>query len=170
MKKMAFFTTLMISMLAFVTSANAVDSEYTPVPRSEDTVTVMISSIEHKNGSLYLQGDQIEWYEGAEADQKFLEHETDIGDMTHAPDGYYIVNDQEKLDSFEIDPNAQVLMQLYDHDGTFEGVDVKWNEEVSLGKFLDIYHNNSLLDVSTFPFHITIKDHKVVKIVQQYIP
>ncbi|MVO98153.1 hypothetical protein [Paenibacillus lutrae] len=170
MKKMVLFTTLMISMLAFVTSAHAVGSEYTPVPRGEDTITVMISSLGQSKGDLTLQGDRIEWYEGEEADRKFVEHETDIGDMTHAPDGYYIVDDQQKLETFEIDSNAQVLMQLYDRDGTYEGTDIKWNEKVTLGKFLNIYPNNGLLDVSTFPFHLTIKDGKVVKIVQQYIP
>lgn len=173
MKKITLLATLMIiSLLSFITSASAVgsESEYKPVPSSEDTVTVMVSSLEEKDGHLYLKADNIEWYEGAAADKKFLKREKDTDGMDGALDGYYIVNDEVKLESYEIAPDAKVLMQIYDHDGSYEGMDIKWNEPVSLNKFQAIYNNNSLLDIKAFPFHLTIQDGKVVQIIQQYIP
>jgi hypothetical protein len=173
-KKMTVFASLMIVFLLglVVTSTSAVgsDNEYKPVPQTEDTVTAMLSTIGNKNGHLYVTVDPIEWYEGAAADKKFLEREPDAEDLGGAPDGYYIVNDDETLETYEIAPDAEVLMQLYDHDGTYEGMNIQWNEPVSLNKFLAIYHNDKLLDIRSFPFHLTVKDGKVVKVVQQYIP
>ncbi|MWV44253.1 hypothetical protein GRF59_11475 [Paenibacillus sp. HJL G12] len=174
MKKITLLATLMIvALLSFITSASAVgtDKEYTPVPPSEDTVTVLISTIQNENGQLSIQADPIEWYEGAAADQKFLEREKDAAEeLGGAPDGYYIVNDDNTLQTYEVAPNAQVLMQIYDHDGTYEGMDIQWNEAVSLDKYLAIMHNDKLMDMKTFPYHLIIQDGKVVKIVQQYIP
>lgn len=174
MKKITLFATLMIAvLLSMSTSASAVgtDKEYTPVPPSEDTVTAMISSIKQVNGQIVIQADPIEWYEGAAADQKFMEREKEAAEeLGGAPDGYYIVNDDPTLQTYDIAPDAQVLMQLYDHDGTYEGMDIQWNEAVSLDKYLAIMNNDRLMDMKSFPYHLTIQDGKVVKIVQQYIP
>ncbi|GAB6988297.1 hypothetical protein [Paenibacillus pini] len=175
MRKISLFTTMIVlSLLTFVTSANAVGYENKTVPQITDhspvNTTAMLSSIEQREGHLYIQADKIEWYEGAAADKKFLEREQDIGDMTGAPDGYYIVNDDIQYQTYEIDPDAQVLMQLYDHDGTYEGMNIQWNEPVTLEKYKAIMDNDTLMDMKTFPYHLTLKDGKVVKIVQQYIP
>ncbi|MEC0238554.1 hypothetical protein P4H66_01535 [Paenibacillus dokdonensis] len=174
MRKITLLATLMIvALLSFITSASAVgtDKEYTPVPPSEDTVTALISTIQQDNGHLSIQADPIDWYEGAAADQKFAERDKDAAEeLGGAPDGYYIVNDDKTLQTYEIAPDATVLMQLYDHDGTYEGMEIKWNEAVSLDKYLAIMNNDKLMDMRSFPYHLTIQDGKVVKIVQQYIP
>ncbi|MDR9856547.1 hypothetical protein RJP21_23370 [Paenibacillus sp. VCA1] len=173
MKKITLFATLIIALLIMTTSASAVgtDKEYTPVPPSEDTVTALISSIKQENGHLVVQADPIEWYEGDAADQKFKEREPEAAEeLGGAPDGYYIVNDDQTLETYEIAPDAKVLMQLYDHDGTYEGMEIQWNEPVSLDKYVAIMNNDKLMDMKSFPYHLTIKDGKVVQIVQQYIP
>ncbi|MED5018889.1 hypothetical protein P9847_16385 [Paenibacillus chibensis] len=174
MKKLTLFATLMIvALLSFVTSASAVgtDKEYTPVPPSEDTVTAYITSLHNENGHVVIQADPIEWYEGDAADQKFMERDKEAAEeLGGAPDGYYIINDDHTLQSYNVAPDAKVLMQLYDHDGTYEGMQINWNEPVSLDKYLAIMSNDKLMDMKNFPYHLTIQDGKVVKIVQQYIP
>ncbi|BFH64716.1 hypothetical protein [Paenibacillus azoreducens] len=174
MKKITLLATLMIvALLGFITSASAIgtEKEYTPVPTSEDTVTAFISSIHNDNGHLTIKADPIEWYEGAAADQKFKEREKEaFEELGGAPDNYYIVNDDQTLHTYEVAPDAQVLMQIYDHDGTYEGIQINWNEPVSLDKYVAIMNNNKLMDMKNFPYHLVIQDGKVVKIIQQYIP
>ncbi|QYR19541.1 hypothetical protein KZ483_16680 [Paenibacillus sp. sptzw28] len=140
-----------------------------PAATKPVTETAYIDHMDVKDGKLFIDTDYIDWYEGKEADKVFLEHEGDSG-LDGAPDGYYIVNDSTRLRSFEVAPDAQILMQIYDHSGNPEDVNVAWNEPVSTAKFKEIYRNNSLLDISDYPFHLEIKDGVVVKIVQQYIP
>ncbi|MDR0267346.1 hypothetical protein [Paenibacillus sp.] len=172
MKKFTLLATLMIvAMLGIITSASATDNEYTTVPKSEDTVTAFISSIRNDNGQLIIQAEPIEWYEGAAADQKFKEREKEaFEELGGAPDGYYIVNDNPTLHTYEVAPDAQVLMQIYDHDGTYDGAQINWNEPVSLDKYVAIMNNNNLMDMKSFPYHLEIQDGKVVKIIQQFIP
>ncbi|MMZ68267.1 hypothetical protein D1872_309330 [compost metagenome] len=90
--------------------------------------------------------------------------------MDGAPDGYYIVNDSKEQEKVEVQADAEVLMQLYDRDGTYAGADIQWNEPVTLNKFESLYDNKTIVDLSVFPYHLTVKDGQVVKIVQQYIP
>ncbi|MGN7358382.1 hypothetical protein ACTHPF_13860 [Paenibacillus sp. SAF-054] len=174
MKKLTLFATLLIvALLSFTTSASAVgtDKEYAPVPPSEDTVTAYISSLQSEDGHLVIQADPIEWYEGAAADQKFMEFDKEAAEeLGGAPDGYYIVNDDNALQTYDVAPDAKVLMQIYDHDGTYESMQINWNEPVSLDKYLAIMNNDKLMDMKGFPYHLTIRDGKVVQIVQQYIP
>ncbi|MNP78758.1 hypothetical protein D3C76_1764490 [compost metagenome] len=61
-------------------------------------------------------------------------------------------------------------MQIYDRDGTYEGMDIQWNEKVSLSEFQNIFAHSELMDISQFPYHLTIQDGVVVRIVQQYVP
>jgi hypothetical protein len=159
---------LMVVCLPFITSANAFGYEQIQV--KQDTITAYITKIDHKDGHSYIQSDSIQWYEGEAADKVFLQRELDTEGMDGPPDGYYIINDNEEQTKFELSDDAVVLMQLYDHDGTYEGMDILWNEPVSLNKFQAIFENNELMDASQFPYHLTIQDGVVVKIVQQYIP
>ncbi|WP_234405441.1 hypothetical protein [Paenibacillus sp. IHBB 10380] len=169
MRKSALFMTIMvIVLLTSITTTSAIG--YQPVEPKDDTSTAMITSIVQENGHLYIEADHIQWYEGEAANEKFLEREQDTGDMTGPPDGYYVINDDPQLQKLEVAADAEVLMQIYDHDGTYESIQVEWNEPVSLHKFEAIYHNNELLDASVFPYHLTVNDGKVVKIVQQFIP
>jgi hypothetical protein len=159
---------MMVVCLPFITSANA--NEYKPVQVKQDTITAYITKIENKDGHSYIQSDSIQWYEGEAANKVFLQRETDTEGLDGPPDGYYIINDNEELTTFELSEHAEVLMQIYDHDGTYEGMDIQWNESVSFNKFQAIFENNELMDVSQFPYHLTIQDGVVVRIVQQYIP
>lgn len=136
---------------------------------NSEVYTAYIDGMRVEDGKLMLTVDKIGWYQGEEANAIFKQRNPDAG-MDEAPDGYYIVNDSKEQEQVEVKANANVLMQLYDRDGTVQGADIQWNEPVSLTKFESLYGDKRMMDLSVFPYHLTIQDGKVIKIVQQYIP
>ncbi|WP_438350060.1 hypothetical protein ACP8HI_05160 [Paenibacillus sp. FA6] len=159
---------MMVVFLPFITSVSAVG--YEPIQVKQDTITAYITMLEHKEGQLFIEADAIQWYEGEVASKVFLEREQETGDLDGPPDGYYILNDSEELATYKVSDNVEVLMQIYDRDGTYEGMDIIWNESITLNKFQSLFENNEFMDLSQFPYHLTIEDGVVVRIVQQYIP
>lgn len=136
---------------------------------NSEMYTAYVDELQQENGKLYLIVDRIGWYQGEEADKVFEQRNPDSG-IDGAPDGYYIINDSKEQDKFEVSSNAEVLMQLYDRDGTVKGTEIQWNEPIALSKFESLYDNKNIVDLSVFPYHLTVQDGKVTKIVQQYIP
>lgn len=135
------------------------------------TRTVYIKQMKSADGKVRITVDPIGWYMGKDADLKFKEREPKAyKEIGGAPDGYYITNDSKRTVSYPVAANAKVMMQIYDRTGKAEDIDIKWNEHVSLKKFQSIYRNTKLMDVRAFPYHITIKEGQVIKIVQQYVP
>lgn len=134
-------------------------------------LTAFIHDLQTVDGKLMLNADDIEWFEGAEADRVFAEREPDgAAELGGAPDGYYIVNDSDLLTSYPVADNAGVTMQIYDHTGTIEDLDIKWNEGISLPQFQKEFAKTDIIDLSQFPYHLTIEEGQVTSIVQQYIP
>lgn len=144
-------------------------NDYTVVPQTSETQTVYIDTMEIRNGKTYVTVDFIEWYEGEEANSVFREREMDP-EMTEAPSGYYIVNDEMELHTFEIADNAQVLMQLYNRTGNVDEADIKWNEQITVAKFFEEVSDTSEMNLEAFPYHMEIHKDKIVKITQQFVP
>lgn len=167
-KSALFMMIMMFVLLTFVTTASAVG--YEPVQVKQDTVTAYISKLEHIEGHLSIQADPIQWYEGEAASKVFLEREQDTDGLDGPPDDYYIINDSEELTTYKVSDNVEVLMQIYDRDGTYEGMDIIWNEPISLDKFQSVFENTEMMDLHQFPYHLTIQDGVVVRIVQQFVP
>jgi hypothetical protein len=136
---------------------------------NSEVYTAYIEGIRVEDGKLMLTVDKIGWYQGEEANTVFKQRNPDAG-IDEAPDGYYIVNDNKEQEQIEVKTDAKVLMQLYDYDGTMQGAEIQWNEPVSLSKFESLYGDKRIVDLSVFPYHLTIQDGKVIQIVQQYIP
>lgn len=136
---------------------------------SEYTQTVYINQLTSNASGNEVTVEPIEWYQGEAARQAFQAHEQEP-DMDGPPDDYYIVNNHKPLETYTISPDAVVLMQIYDRTGNLEDMDINSNESITLAKFDQIFADKEHLDLSNFPYHITIKDGKVVSIVQQYIP
>lgn len=132
-------------------------------------VTVYVNRLELGAPGGRLVADPILWYEGEEAAAAFAEHEPDAG-IDGPLDGYYIVNDVKETVEYPVAKDAKVLMQIYDRTGRIEDIQVKWNEPVSLEKFSRLLADNDLIDLSRFPYHLTIENGQVVRIVQQFIP
>lgn len=150
-------------------AANADENRYEPVPKSEDMQTVYITDVENQDGHTYLTTDSIEWYEGAAADEAFREHEQDP-DMTEAPDGYYIVNDAVDLRTYELAPDADIRMQIYNRTGDWSDAGTVWDEKIDASKFASLFTPDDAEIMEGYPYHVIVEDGQIVKIVQQYIP
>ncbi|WP_036716982.1 hypothetical protein [Paenibacillus sp. JCM 10914] len=160
---------LLLILVTMTTVGVASSNNYEPVQHASNQEAAYINGLKIRDGKVYLEVDPIEWYEGEEANQIFREREQDP-DMTEAPDGYYIVNDTEENIVLPVADDAEVLLQLYDHTGRYEDAQISWNQLVSLNKFTEIYRKDDIVDMKWFPFHITIEDGVVVKLIQQYVP
>lgn len=128
--------------------------------------SVFIHTITETNGTTSITADDIQWYEGEEANKQFREHEGDVG-VLEAPDGYYIVNDRSELESLKIAADAEVLMQIYDRPG--DEAEFIPNQSITLKQLTALFNQKGGLDMRDYPFHLTIQHGEVVKIVQQYV-
>lgn len=158
----------LLSLLPFsLVEANI--NDYTPVPPSAETHPAYIEKIYTENGKTYITADFIEWYEGEEADRVFRELEQDP-EVTEAPDGYYIVNDDIELQTFEVASDAEVLMQIYNRTGNIDEAQTDWNEKINLVKFVSLFGEEEEMNMKDFPYHLMIEGNEIVKITQQFIP
>ncbi len=156
---------LLLSLIAaHDVGGNKAEAEKGITGHSEKVLTGYIKSI-HADGLNTLVFDEIQWYQGAEADRVFAEREPKAAaEIGGTPDGYYIVNDREDRDVYPYREDAQVLMQIYGNR------DIHWNEELNLNTFIQLFGASEGIDLKAFPYHITLVDGVVTKIVQQYIP
>ncbi|GGA32966.1 hypothetical protein [Paenibacillus physcomitrellae] len=135
------------------------------------TFTAYIHTLKQPDGAIRMVVDPIGWYQGEAASAVFKQEDPEgYAELGGAPDDYYIVNHSEDNVAYTVSPDAAVLMQLYDRDGHPENADIQPNEVITLSKFIQVFNQGGLLDPAMFPYHITVKDGKVIKIVQQYIP
>jgi hypothetical protein len=155
-----------IMSLGFI---NANNNDYMPVPRDSETHASYIDQIYQENGQIYVKADFIEWYEGEEANKVFREREQDP-EMTEAPDGYYIVNDDTQLLTLPIARDAKVYMQIYNRTGNINEAVTQWNEEIDVAKFITLFSDDSVMNMKDYPYHLTIKNGIIVRITQQFIP
>lgn len=171
-KNVYLFPVLVLLFLSLVTTAST--TMKTAEAQSSDHIqhlTVYIHALETNKGQTTLTGDEITWYEGAAADAIFAEREPEAAaEIGGVPDGYYIVNDSDSLTSYPVAPDAKVTMQIYDHTGNIEELDINWNEALSLQQFIDEFAKTDVFDLSQSPYHITIQNGQIVSIVQQYTP
>ncbi|KAI7257798.1 hypothetical protein KC345_g10696 [Hortaea werneckii] len=171
-KNVYLFPVLLLLFLSLVTTASTTMKR--AEARSSSNVqhlTVYIHALNTLKGHTTLTGDEIEWYEGAAADAIFAEREPEAAaEIGGVPDGYYIVNDSDSLTAYPVAPDAKVTMQIYDHTGNLEELDIKWNEALSLQQFIREFAKTDVFDLSQSPYHLTIQDGQIVSIVQQYTP
>ncbi|WP_424765594.1 hypothetical protein [Paenibacillus sp. sgz302251] len=169
MKKYTMVALVAITCLTAFNFALAGGRDYKPIVVTPNLETGFIDQIEKQDDRYVLSFDRMEWYEGEQAVQKFLEREGD-GEMEGPPDGYYIINDNSTLISLTIAEDADVRMQIYNRTGNIAEADILWDEQISIEKFVELMNTEDELDLKGFPYHLTVKDGEVVRIVQQYIP
>lgn len=172
-KKSAYVLPIVVLLfLSLITTASTggtrVDAQDTNQTQQQ---TVYIHTIQSDNGKLSITADEINWYQGADADRIFAERDPEgAAEIGGAPDGYYIVNDVDTLATYPIADNATVSMQIFDHTGNLEDLDIHWNESITLEQFVDHFNTTDIIDLSQFPYHITLQDGVITSIVQQYVP
>src|SRR5690606_11690902 len=141
-------------------------NEYSPVSKSQETITVFLEQLTAGQEKWNLSVDLIDWYEGEEANKIFQAIEQDP-EMTEAPDGYYIVNEQSELQTYEISPQAKVYMQIYNRTGNADEAEPVWNEEISLQLFHSLFNSeDEVLHIRDFPYHLETQNGQIVKITQ----
>ncbi|WP_410770490.1 hypothetical protein [Fontibacillus sp. BL9] len=162
---------LIVVMSSLTTSSSgAAKTEQSPdALRESRHLTVYIDRLNLGPDGGEITVDPIQWYTGKEAEAVFAKFEPDAG-IDGPPDGYYIVNEDERLERYPVAKNAQVLMQIYDRTGSVEDADISWNEPVSLEQLDRLLRQTDVFDVSLFPYHLTIENGQVTGIVQQYVP
>lgn len=172
-KKSAYVLPFVVLLfLSLITTASTVGTRVdAKVSDKAERQTVYIHSIHSDNGKLSILADDINWYQGADADRIFADRNPEASvEVGGTPDGYYIVNDINTLNTYPVADNAKVIMQIYDHTGNINDLSIKWNEEITLEKFIDLFNKTNIIDLSQSPYHVTIEDGVITSIVQQYIP
>lgn len=172
-KKTAIYllSALILLLLTVATSASTSTGRVDASAGNTEVKTVYIHSLHSAGGHLTLQADPIKWYEGVAADQAFAKDDPEgYAELGGAPDGYYIMNDDETLATYPVGNDAKVIMQIHDRSGKIEDLDINWNEEITLQDFVKEFAETDVIDLSQSPYHLTIQNGKVVTIVQQYTP
>lgn len=169
MKKYTIAAVVVTACLTALSFALAGEREYIPVAKTADLETVYIESVEQRDHQYRLSVDQVDWYEGEEATRMFLEREGDA-EMEGPPDGYYVINDDSTLKTMPIADDAVVLMQIYNRTGNIAEADIVWDEQITVEKFIELINMEDDLQLKNFPYHLTVKDGEIVRIVQQYVP
>ena len=128
------------------------------------TITGYVLSLDNHTG-VSITLDEIQWYQSEEANRIFAEREPEAAAEIGGPlNDYYIVNDEEIPVTYPVSDHAEVLMQLYGNQ------DIRWNESISLTKLVSLFGDNEGVSVQSFPYHVTLEDGVITKIVQQYVP
>ena len=158
--------------LSLITTASTVGTRVDAESlNSTQQLTVYIESMKSSGAHTTLVADEIDWYQGESANQVFAQREPEAyAEIGGVPDDYYIVNDSETLTTLQVADNAVVTMQIYDHTGKAEDLDIQWNEKITLQQFADQLANKEVVDLTGFPYHITLQNGVVTSIVQQYTP
>ncbi|EFM12462.1 conserved hypothetical protein [Paenibacillus curdlanolyticus YK9] len=177
MRKIAVSVALIATLIYLTTSAHAPSHEAKAQPAVTNPVdavkqeTAYVERMDKQDGQWKMTIDPIDWYEGDAATKIFREREPDP-EVTEPPDGYYIVNDDLTQQTITLADNVAVLMQIYDHENADEGATVVPDEPITIEKYSELIGSTKEdgIHIKDFPYHLTIENGKVVKIVQQYVP
>ncbi|MFA5075882.1 MAG: hypothetical protein WC480_00465 [Patescibacteria group bacterium] len=132
-----------------------------------ETFLGYITSMEEKFGVYYLYIDYIQWLTGDEAKEAALED----GDCTIleacAPNNFYIRNDSKKVRRLELAPDIDIRMQTYSYtpDGNYN-----ISEKIDAVTFKAIFDKESESLLKNSPYRVEIKDGKIFRIIEKYVP
>jgi hypothetical protein len=130
-----------------------------------------VKKVYAKNGKNYLDIDYIQWLSGDAAEKAMREDgECPKTGECIVYDGYYIRNQNPLIRTFEISPDAKIVMQTYSAEQT--GI-VMNNEEITFDQFKNIFSSGSSesdFHLKDVPYIVEISNQQIVKITEQYIP
>lgn len=121
-----------------------------------------ISNVHTDNDRSFLDIDYAQMLTGEEANKAALK----AGDEVN--NDYYIVNQNKKIRTFEINQSAVITLQTWRLSTTGQIKDTS----LTLDKFVNIFYSSDddSKRLAANPYWITIKDGFVAKIEEQYIP
>ena len=133
-----------------------------------ETFLGYIKKIENKFDNYYLKIDYVEWVVGDEAKEAALEAgECKILEDC-APNGFYIRNESKLVRTYQTTDNVDIRMQTFSTDDQDR---FNVDEQITMEQFVDIFNpyseNHHLAEV---PYRVEVKDGKIIKIWEKYIP
>lgn len=150
---------------AETTQSQADDAEEEPATSKTKTIKqfCFINSVISKNNTTYLSADYAQWFVGQTA-IKAARADGAIGANDTPDNDYYIRNNNPKLRELEID--SSVAISISKSPGEIS------QRSVSLKEFEDIFNNSDPDFESTrqSPYWLVLKNNKITKITQQFIP
>ncbi|MGE5432895.1 MAG: hypothetical protein ACM3QX_17565 [Syntrophomonadaceae bacterium] len=130
--------------------------------------TGYIKAVSSGMSANYVLIDTVEWFSGDDALKAYSEDKKKmITNLPDPPQGYYIRN--PKTDSLKLKFSAkpEIIMQTlsYDKAGNF-----KFNEAISLQKFLSIFSRKDYAQFRQKPFSFEIMNGEIISVKEKYIP
>ncbi|MCU7503022.1 MAG: hypothetical protein HF314_08110 [Ignavibacteria bacterium] len=116
----------------------------------------------------YVLIDTVEWFSGDDALRAYSEDKkVKVKNLPDPPQGFYIRNPEKDSLKVKISANPVIIMQTlsYDNSGNF-----KFNEAISLQKFLSIFSRKDYAQFRQKPFSFEIKNGEIISIKEKYIP
>ena len=126
-----------------------------------------ITAVYDKNGKRYLDIDYIQWLTGDDAKKAMVEdglceNEADCV----VTNDYHIKNQNPKIRTFEISPQAKIYTQTLD----LETTGINWDQEITYDRFKGLFEADVIERQKYLPYHISIGDGIVYEVTEQYIP
>lgn len=127
-----------------------------------------IKNIYARDGIKYIEIDYIQWLQGDEALQAMHEDgECDGIDNCFVPNDYYIRNPDTTITTHKISQKTSFTMQTYK---MLERGNMTTDEKLSYSNFASIFTDSEESSVKFAPYHLTLKNHIIVAVTEQYVP
>ncbi|MFA6194094.1 MAG: hypothetical protein WC726_04495 [Parcubacteria group bacterium] len=127
-----------------------------------------VKKVYAKSGKNYINIDYIQWLTGDTAEKALREDgQCPKSGECIVYDDYYIRNQNPLIRTFELSPDAKIVMQTYSAEQT--GI-VMNNEEITFDQFKNIFSSAAWSHLKDVPYIVEISNQQIVKITEQYIP
>lgn len=151
------------------------ENEYVEVVEKEDSygkIICIVNEVYLSNGKKYIDLDQVEFFMGEEAyteagkDGKLYKDESGNDFL---PNGYYIRNDYNNIETFEVNEESSVSLCIYIVNPGLMG-NASETVPVSYEEFEVYISNSKNMDGRARMFWVNTKNNVVEKIEMQYTP
>ncbi|NFQ04060.1 tetratricopeptide repeat protein [Clostridium sporogenes] len=130
-----------------------------------------INGIYKKNGKKYLKFDKVEFFKNKDSNDRTAEREAIkdgkedyLFDDGRIANDYYLRNNDNSLEEYEISPNVQVNVCTYHINSNINTIDLQRISYEKLKTLDNVYGQGNAL------FYIYVEDNVIVKIQEQFRP
>lgn len=155
-----------VIILLFACTEKKIEDRQIDNTASPDTTEYLfygfILSIDDAGDYISISADTIQFYLGEEAKKQFeSDRDTEFNDM------FYIRNQTEDSLKFILANDVKIITQTFTYDeyGNFE-----FNKEMTIDDFLSFINSDTSGMLNYIPFELLVKNNRVIKIKEIYIP
>lgn len=167
MKLFCLISLALVIILTSCTEKKIEDSQYHNNVLSDTTTYLFygyVSTIDKTDDYYSISVDTIQYYIGEEAKEQF---ESDGDPDAEFNDMFYIRNTKEEYVDFKLADNVEIITQTLSHD---EEGNFQFNKKTTLDDFISFVKTDTLGILNYIPFELLIKNNRVIKIKEIYIP